>query len=150
MGLIPNPKLTVIESPYAGTPYYTVEQHRLYLQHCIQDCVERGESPYASHHYLTDVLDDADPMERAFGIKCGLAWGANADVIAVYSDFGVSPGMADAIEHYQKIGKCIEWRKLPHKVVASIKQFGESTEEPPNEIVPSPDGAYRPRSGQPR
>jgi hypothetical protein len=136
------PPLVVIESPYKATPYFTVEQHRLYLQHCIQDCVSRGESPYASHHYLTDILDDTDPMERAFGIKCGLAWGGYAELIAVYSDFGVSPGMADAIEHYSKLGKRIEWRKLPHKVVASIKNFGESTnEEPPDESISYPSGA---------
>jgi hypothetical protein len=37
--------------------------------------------------------------------------------------------MAAAIEHYQKIGKRIDWRKLPHKVVAAIKDFGESTQQ---------------------
>ena len=137
--ILQQPKLVVIESPYAATPYYTVEQHRLYLQHCIQDSVARGESPYASHHYLTDILDDNDPAERAFGIKCGLMWGMHADLIAVYSDFGVGPGMADAIEHYNKIGKRIEWRKLPHKVVASIKQFGEQTKGTPDEVWTSTD-----------
>lgn len=141
--ILQQPKLVVIESPYAGTPYYTVEQHRLYLQHCIEDCVRRGESPYASHHYLTDVLDDTDPAERAFGIKCGLMWGQHADLIAVYSDFGIGPGMADAIEHYNKIGKKVEWRKLPDKVVRSIKQFGEQTQQepPPDEIWTSTDTA---------
>lgn len=132
--ILQQPKLVVVESPFRVTAYYTEEQHRLYLQHCLEDCLKRGESPYASHHYLTAVLDDDDPVERAFGFKCGWAWGACADLIAVYSDFGLSDGMKDSIEHYSKLGKRIEWRKLPHKVVASIKQFGEFTnEEPPDE-----------------
>ena len=41
--------LTVIESPYAGD----VEGNLTYLRACLKDCVERGESPYASHGLLT-------------------------------------------------------------------------------------------------
>lgn len=132
-------KLVIVESPYRATEHYTEEQHRLYLEHCLAFCVSLGEAPFASHHLLPLVLDDSDKMEREFGIRCGLAWGQHADLVAVFSDLGVSPGMADAIEHYNKIGKRIEWRKLPHKVVASIKNFGEfTTEEPPDEMdIPS-------------
>ena len=78
-------------------------------------------------------MDDTDELERAFGIKCGLAWGQHADLVAVFSDLGVSPGMTTAIEHYSKIGKRIEWRKLPHKIVASIKHFGEFNTGTPDE-----------------
>ena len=134
MNILQQPKLTIIESPYKATPYYTEEQHRLYLLHCIEDSVRRGEAPFASHHLLPEVLDDDDAYERAVGIRCGFAWGVNAHLIAVYQDFGLSQGMRDAIKYYTNLQKPIEWRKLPDKVVASIKQFGEFTqEEPPNE-----------------
>jgi hypothetical protein len=54
----------------------------------------------------------------------------------VFSDLGVSQGMKDAIQHYKTIGKHIEWRKLPDKVVASIKNFGEfNTGGTPNETI---------------
>ena len=136
------PKLVIIESPYRATPYYSEEQHRLYLLHCIEYCVKQGEAPFASHLLLPEVLDDDDQYERAFGIRCGFAWGQHADLVAVFSDFGVSPGMSEAIAHWTKVGKPIEWRKLPHKVVASIKNFGESIkEEPPDEDVYYPSGA---------
>jgi hypothetical protein len=134
MNILQQPKLTIIESPYKATPYYTEEQHRLYLLHCIEDSVRRGEAPFASHHLLPEVLDDDDAYERAVGIRCGFAWGVNAHLIAFYQDFGLSQGMRDAIKYYTNLQKPIEWRKLPDKVVASIKQFGEFTqEEPPNE-----------------
>lgn len=132
-------KLVIVESPYRATPYYTAEQHRLYLLNAMQDCLERGEAPFASHHLLPEILDDDDPVARALGIKVGLNWGIHADLIAVYGDFGIGEGMKDAIEHWTKLGKRIEWRKLPDKVVASIKCFGEFTEEPPDETV-FPDG----------
>jgi hypothetical protein len=137
MNILQQPKLTIIESPYKATPYYTEEQHRLYLLHCIEDSVRRGEAPFASHHLLPEVLDDDDAYERAVGIRCGFAWGVNAHLIAVYQDFGLSQGMRDAIKYYTNLQKPIEWRKLPDKVVASIKQFGEFTnEEPPDESSP--------------
>jgi hypothetical protein len=134
MNILQQPKLTIIESPYKATQYYTEEQHRLYLLHCMEDSVRRGEAPFASHLLLPEILDDDDGFERAVGIRCGFAWGQHAEQIAVYQDFGLSQGMREAVNYYQSIGKPIEWRILPHKVVASIKQFGEFTqEEPPNE-----------------
>lgn len=144
-----HPKLTIIESPFRGTEYYTEEQHKLYLLHAIEDSVKRGEAPFASHHYLTEVLDDDDPVQREFGVKCGLAWGINADLVAVYGDLGCSEGMKTAIEHYSKLGKRIEWRKLPDRVVAAVKCFGEfsPTEEPPDESIHYPSGAALPHNG---
>jgi hypothetical protein len=129
------PKLVIIESPFKATPYYSVEQHRLYLMHAIEHCLRLGEAPFASHHLIPEILDDGDPVERAFGIKCGFAWGQHADLVAVYGDLGIGPGMADAIEHWNKLGKRIEWRKLPDKIVTSVKRFGEFTplEPTPNE-----------------
>lgn len=79
----------------------------------MADCLRRGESPMASHHLLPEVLEDSDHFERALGIRCGLAWGAHADLVAVYSQLGVSPGMTQAIAHYQAAGKPIEWRGIP-------------------------------------
>jgi hypothetical protein len=84
---------------------------------------------------LPEVLDDDDAYERALGVRCGIAWGMHADMVAVFSDLGVSEGMKDAIEHYKTIGKRIEWRKLPDKVVASIKNFGEFNTGTPNETI---------------
>ena len=135
MSILPPPKLVIIESPYRATAYYTEEQHRLYLLHAIEFCVRLGEAPFASHHLLPEVLDDDDAYERALGVRCGIAWGMHADMVAVFSDLGVSEGMKDAIEHYKTIGKRIEWRKLPDKVVASIKNFGEFNTGTPNETI---------------
>jgi hypothetical protein len=125
MNILQQPKRVIIESPYRATPHYTEEQHRLYLLHCIEDSVGRGEAPFASHHLLPEVLDDEDAYQRAIGIRCGFAWGQHAEQVAVYQDFGLSPGMREAVNYYQGLGKRIEWRKLPDKIVFAIKQFGD-------------------------
>ena len=117
---MPLPRLVIVESPFKATPERSLEQHRSYLHHAMADCFRRGEAPFASHHLTTEVLNDDDVYERALGIRCGLAWGAHADVIAVYSQLGVSSGMKQAIDHYKSLGKPIEWRGIDDRIVRSI------------------------------
>lgn len=118
-----NIPLVVIESPYKATEYHSREQHKLYLDFCKQDCINRKEAFFASHGDYPNFLDDDDDAERKFGIECGHAWGDHADIIAVYSDFFVSPGMSDAIKYYEALGKKIEWRRLKPELVMSIRNM---------------------------
>jgi len=120
MTIMPPLRLVVIESPYRATQERSQEQHRAYLLHCLADSIGRGENPYASHHLLTEVLNDDVPMERALGIQAGWSWGAHADAVAVYRDLGISPGMAASIEHYKVLGKPIEYRSIDQRLVLAV------------------------------
>ena len=104
-------KLVVIESPYAGD----VERNTQYARDAMADSLHRGEAPIASHLLYTQpgILDDLIPGERTLGIEAGLAWGAHADLVAVYSDLGASSGMALGIERALAEGREIEYRSLP-------------------------------------
>jgi len=85
---------TIIESPYAGD----IGANMKYLRECIQDCIRKNQSPYASHQMLaaSGALDDLNPEERALGIQCGLCLYGRADYIAFYTDMGWSKGMEEA------------------------------------------------------
>ena len=96
---------TIIESPYRATQERSLEVHKAYLLHCLSDSLRRMETPYASHLLIPEILDDDDPLERSLGIRAGWAWAEHADLIAVYGDLGISPGMSLSIEHYTKMGK---------------------------------------------
>ena len=109
----------IVESPYRATLERTEDQHRRYLHQALPDCVMRGEAPYASHLFC-DALDDDDPVERALGIKCGWAWAEKADAVVVYGCLGVSPGMRESIDRYQRMGLPIERRKLDWAIVDEI------------------------------
>jgi len=89
-------KKIIIESPFAGD----TEKNKEYLALCFADSLARGEAPYASHALYTQFLDDNDPEQRKQGIECGQAWGKQADLIAVYTDHGISDGMSQSIEKY--------------------------------------------------
>jgi len=121
-------KLVIIESPFKGDNWEDLERNKRYLRACIRDCIDRDESPYASHRMLTDTLDDKNPVERAVGIKAGLAW-RNArppirssdgaiigyDVVrhVIYIDFGYSEGMLLSKKLHDEEGTPYEERKLP-------------------------------------
>lgn len=104
------PLRVLIESPFAGD----VERNVRYLRAALRDCLMRGEAPFASHglYTLPGVLDDRDPLERELGIEAGLTWGQAADLTAVYTDLGISPGMKRGIERAYIEGRPVTHRSL--------------------------------------
>lgn len=101
-------KRVIVESPYAGD----LERNIEYAKRCMLDSIQRGESPLLSHLLYTQVLDDGSRSQRKRGINCGLSWGVKADTIAVYRDFGITDGMQQAIEFYNKKGIEIDYRSI--------------------------------------
>jgi hypothetical protein len=110
-------KLVVVESPYAHAKDDTQQFVRviLYLRACLRDCLFRGEAPFASHAIYAQpgVLDDHIPEQRELGIEAGFAWGVKAELRAVYTDMGISPGMLSGIDEARKIGQEVEYRTVP-------------------------------------
>ena len=101
-------KTVAIESPYAGD----VEANKKYLQECIRDCLNRGETPYASHQMLTNALDDLVQSERDRGIKAGLAMAIRCDARVFYIDCGWSKGMRSAHSFYVRSNISYEVRDI--------------------------------------
>lgn len=95
-------KLVVIESPYAGS----VDRNIIYARRAMRDSLMRGEAPLASHLLYTQegILDDKLRQERRAGIEAGFAWALKASAAVFYMDYGTSPGMAEAMDHYRKVG----------------------------------------------
>lgn len=106
-----NNPLVVLESPYGGD----IDRNVRYARACLRDSIMRGESPIASHLLYTqpEVLRDEVPDERELGIKAGLAWQRVAATSVVYTDMGISPGMAFGIEQAKLHGIPVELRSLP-------------------------------------
>lgn len=101
-------QLVIIESPYAGD----VERNVRYARACLLDSLRRGEAPLASHLLYTQVLDDNEPALRQQGMHAGFRWGQFADLVAVYTDLGISSGMKAGITRAENLGQEIEYRIL--------------------------------------
>lgn len=100
----------IIESPYAASERYSVVENMAYLDRCILDCLERGETPYASHKMLTTSHDD--PVGRTLGINAGLAMRRHLPLRAFYTDHGWSGGMQGASDLYWREKLIYEVRHL--------------------------------------
>lgn len=100
----------ILESPYAGD----VEKNLRYVRACMRHSVLRGEAPFPSHALYTQegVLDDDVKEERELGIMAGFAWRDVALKTVVYTDLGVSPGMARGIRHSEALEIPVEYRTL--------------------------------------
>ncbi len=102
--------LVVIESPLAGD----VARNTAYARAAMRDALKRGEAPYASHLLFAQpgVLDDTVSAERELGIMAGFAWGALAELRAIYVDLGISNGMSRGMSEAERIGQRWECRSL--------------------------------------
>lgn len=110
----------IIESPFApGT-----DTEIAYLRACLRDSLQRGEAPLASHglYTLPGVLCDEIPEERRTGMAAGFVWHEVADLMAVYLDLGMSPGMREGIRRAEGLGLQVERRVLPHDTWDELQQ----------------------------
>lgn len=106
-------KRVIIESPYAGTRKQ-IQKNIDYARACMRDSLSRGEAPFASHLLYTQdgILDDTKEDERMTGMEAGFEWGETAELIAVYVDNGISPGMEKGIKRWNELGIPKEMRSL--------------------------------------
>lgn len=107
-------KLVVIESPLNAPTRAEIEENKDYAKLCVRDSLARGEAPYASHLFFDQpgLLDDLLPAQREQGMQAGFAWGARADLVAVYTDRGVSRGVQRGVDEARRRGQTVEYRTL--------------------------------------
>ncbi len=107
-------RLVIVESPFAGPTTAAMDMNMTYARAAIRDCIDRGESPYASHMLLTQpgVLNDSDAAQRMVGITAGFGWRRVADATVVYQDLGISGGMEMGISDSISKGVMVVYRSL--------------------------------------
>ena len=105
-------KRVIIESPYRGHGEREVEANVDYARECLEDSLRREEAPIASHLLYPQVLNDDYAEDRRMGMDAGWAWIEVTDLLAVYTDRGVSQGMKGGIGKAKKYGVVVEYREL--------------------------------------
>lgn len=104
-------KRVVIESPFAWANHQELIQHIFYAQEALKHSLELGEAPIVSHLLYPQVWNEtAAHREKAF--EAGDSWREKADLVAIYTDLGVSSGMFRAIGHAREAGIPYEHRYI--------------------------------------
>ena len=141
-------KLVILESPYAGKTKEEVARNVAYARRALRDSLTRGEAPLASHLIYTQpgVLRDKVPEERALGIAAGLAWSKVAHGAVVYTDLGITPGMAQGIKRHKSEGTFIEYRQIGATICHSCLKADKSCPVYPQDWQSC--GQHEPSHGQ--
>jgi hypothetical protein len=84
----------------------------------MEDSIHRGEAPFSSHFFYTQVLSDLIPTDRILGIDLGFQWMRRADLVAFYCDKGMSRGMIESMKRCEFLGINYEIRNIYVKEVA--------------------------------
>jgi hypothetical protein len=102
----------IVESPFSGS-----WKNVLYSRRCVLDCLDRDESPYASHLLYTQkgMLDDTVPEQRRRGMAAADGWLEVCDRVAVYCDLGITRGMVLGIVKAARMGKPIHMRWIDER-----------------------------------
>jgi|SRR5579875_80606 len=118
-------RCVVVASPYAGD----IATNLRYARACVRDCMRRDEAPLLPHLLYThpEITNDRDPVQRQRGLDMGMAWARRADVLAVYTDRGISPGMSDEIDNAKHNGVPVEYRTVPGWIDEPLDAAAAST-----------------------
>jgi hypothetical protein len=100
--------LVVIASPYQGDVVRNIE----YARRATLDSVRRGELPVASHLLYPQILQDHIEEERTIGLALGVELVLRSDLLAVYTDLGITPGMEAEIAVAHSTDVEISYRSL--------------------------------------
>jgi len=93
----PIPRCVFICSPFSADNDADLFRNIEYAQDASKDAIDRGESPYTPHLFLTQILKDGDQAQRDLSLELAKRWLRRCDGLAVYIDYGVSAGMKGEI-----------------------------------------------------
>lgn len=105
--MITNRPFVIIESPYAASDKSGKGTNVSFAKRVCRWAVTQGYTPFASHLFFPQFLDDLDPTERQHGIKMGLQIGSSADEVwfCVMKDWDHTPGMKQAFNHWIEVAE---------------------------------------------
>lgn len=112
--------LVIVESRYASKTADGLIRNWNYLKFAIADSISKGEVPFASHGFFTQMLNDRSPEARKLGLRLAIEYIRRADYMAIYLDYGWSRGMRlgarvatrfDIPVVERKIGRLDRWQK---------------------------------------
>jgi hypothetical protein len=112
-----NPTPVFIESPFAGKHY---ARNVEYARRAMWDAMlNHNEAPFVSHllytqHPSAGIIDDGDDRSigRELGLRAAAAMRSVVIHVVVYTDYGITPGMARGILHAQHSGIDVVWRTI--------------------------------------
>jgi hypothetical protein len=80
-------------SPYSGD----TKRNKEYARELTLRAIKDGYAPITPHLYITEVLNDNEPLERELGLRTAIQLLKKCDAIYIGRKYGVSEGMKSEI-----------------------------------------------------
>lgn len=93
-------KTAYICSPYSGD----IKRNKQYARELTARAIQDGYAPITPHLYITECLDDNEPVSRDLGLTVALELLNKCDVIYVGAKYGISDGMETEIFKARRLG----------------------------------------------
>lgn len=103
---------TILVTPFMAEDPSNASKMNRYAIRATKDSLNKNEAPLASHLFFSEVLNVKNPIERDIGLHSQLMWMRSAKLVAVYSDFGITPAMQTVINAATQLSKKIEYRTI--------------------------------------
>lgn len=115
------PLIVTLESPWAADTVYQQMLHQDYARRALAHSLAQGEAPFAGHLLYTQVLDDSIPHQRQLGLQAHLSFIHSSHRLVVYTDWGISPGMTQAIDLARQLNLPVLYRQIGQSPQAQPK-----------------------------
>lgn len=102
-----------VASPWRAADAPSRDANRERVLAACREAALAGHAPFAPHLLCPQFLDDADPAERALGMRAGLAFLAACEVVWVYGP--VTAGVAAEIAEARRLGLPVVFKGEPEK-----------------------------------
>lgn len=107
-----NRKTAILVTPFMSEDPAMASRAYRYAMRAVQDSIRRGEAPMATHAFFYESLSYKNPVERDIGLQCQLSWLKRAELVVVYTDGGITPGMQTIINSGEIKNKRMEYRSI--------------------------------------
>jgi hypothetical protein len=105
-------KHVVVESPYGTEDPEMREKYALYSKKCTEDSLKRMEAPFNAQMFYASILNDRLQSEKDLILIAHMSWISAAELVVVYTDFGLTDSMQMAINVALIKHKTIEYRSI--------------------------------------
>lgn len=102
----------VLDTPFTCEDRDTQIKYFEYLLACMFNSLDLGEAPINTAYLYGLVLEPVDLKSRTVRLQATHRWISQASALVLYTDYGVSPGMALSMKYAAENGIPIEHREI--------------------------------------
>jgi len=105
-------RCSLILTPFMAEYPNLAHKMARYAMMATRDSVKRHEAPIATNLFYYSVLNIHVSIEKDIGLQSLLSWIPNADVLAIYGDYGITQAMDLCIKTAKMKGTHLEYRNI--------------------------------------